>query len=101
MILWTGLTIELPTVDGGSTTGHRPRIDSPGDVPIEGEISMAQYEAARPTTFLSPETAAERVSSFLRSVYAWMCGGLAVTAATAVVVAASPAIVTAIATNRL
>jgi FtsH-binding integral membrane protein len=62
---------------------------------------MAQYEAARPTTFASPETAAERVSSFLRSVYAWMCGGLAVTAATAVVVAASPAIVTAIATNRL
>jgi FtsH-binding integral membrane protein len=62
---------------------------------------MAQYETARPTTFASPETAAERVSSFLRSVYAWMCGGLAVTAATAVVVAASPAIVTAIATNRL
>lgn len=62
---------------------------------------MAQYEAARPTTFASPETAAERVSSFLRSVYAWMCGGLAVTAATAMVIAASPAIVTAIATNRL
>ena len=62
---------------------------------------MAQYEAARPTTFASPEAAAERVSSFLRSVYAWMCGGLAITAATAVVVAASPAIVTAIATNRL
>ena len=37
---------------------------------------MAQYEAARPTTFASPEAAAERVSTFLRSVYAWMCVGL-------------------------
>jgi FtsH-binding integral membrane protein len=62
---------------------------------------MTPYEAARTTTFASPEAAAERVSSFLRSVYAWMCAGLAITAGTAVVVASSPAIVTAIAESRL
>jgi hypothetical protein len=43
----------------------------------------------------------ERVSSFLRAVYGWMCAGLAITAATAWVIAGSPAVVQAIATNRL
>src|ERR1700741_1316604 len=61
---------------------------------------MMPYENAR-TTIASPEAAAERISTFLRSVYAWMCAGLAVTAGTAVVVASSPAIVTTIAENRL
>src|SRR5216684_4840872 len=42
----------------------------------------------------------ERVSAFLRSVYGWMCAGLAITAATASFVASSPAMVTTIATNR-
>src|SRR5260370_42071130 len=41
-----------------------------------------------------------RVSIFLRSVYGWMCAGLAITAATASFVASSPAMVTTIATNR-
>ena len=44
---------------------------------------------------------AERVNAFLRSVYGWMCGGLAVTALTAMFVASSPGIVTAVASNRL
>jgi FtsH-binding integral membrane protein len=61
---------------------------------------MTPYEAARPATFPSPEIAAERVTSFLRSVYGWMCAGLAITAGTAVVVAATPAVVETIATNR-
>jgi FtsH-binding integral membrane protein len=62
---------------------------------------MTPYEAARPTTLTSPEAASERVSAFLRSVYAWMSAGLAITAGTAVVVAASPALVTTIAENRV
>ena len=41
------------------------------------------------------------VADFLRGVYGWMCGGLAITAATAWIVASSPAISTAIFTNRL
>jgi uncharacterized protein len=41
------------------------------------------------------------VADFLRGVYGWMCGGLAITAATAWVVASSPSIANAIFTNRL
>ena len=44
---------------------------------------------------------AERVTVFLRAVYGWMGVGLAVTASTAWLIAGSPAVVTAIATNRL
>ena len=43
----------------------------------------------------------EVLAAFLRGVYGWMCGGLAITAATAWIVASSPAIATAIFTNRL
>src|SRR6185295_1568057 len=42
----------------------------------------------------------ERVTEFLRGVYSWMGLGLAVTALTAWLIAGSPSIVTAIATNR-
>ena len=42
-----------------------------------------------------------RVAAFLRSVYGWMCAGLAITAGTAWFVAGSPGLVQAIATNRL
>lgn len=61
---------------------------------------MAQYEVARETTFASPE-ASERVTAFLRSVYAWMAGGLTITAVTASLVASSPSISLAIVQNRL
>ena len=61
---------------------------------------MAQYEVARETTFAPPE-ASERVTAFLRSVYAWMAGGLAITAVTASLVASSPAMSQAIVQNRL
>jgi FtsH-binding integral membrane protein len=44
---------------------------------------------------------AERESAFLRAVYGWMFVGLGVTAVTAWLVAASPAIAIAIASNRL
>src|SRR5262249_2788686 len=42
---------------------------------------------------------ADRASAFLTAVYGWMCGGLAITAATAWYVASSPAIVHAITAN--
>jgi FtsH-binding integral membrane protein len=42
----------------------------------------------------------ERVNAFLRGVYAWMCGGLAVTALTAWIIAGSPALIHAVVANR-
>jgi len=44
---------------------------------------------------------AERVNGFLRGVYGWMCAGLALTALTAWLVAGTPALVHALAANRL
>jgi FtsH-binding integral membrane protein len=44
---------------------------------------------------------AERVNGFLRGVYGWMCAGLAITALTAWIVAGTPALVYALAANRL
>jgi hypothetical protein len=41
------------------------------------------------------------LADFVRGVYGWMCGGLAITAATAWTVANSPAVATAIFGNRL
>jgi FtsH-binding integral membrane protein len=41
------------------------------------------------------------VADFLRGVYGWMCGGLAITAVTAFFVANSPTLVKAIYTNKL
>jgi FtsH-binding integral membrane protein len=57
--------------------------------------SFERYESAIPRAH-----EAEIVAAFLRGVYGWMCGGLAITAATAWLVAGSPAIVTAIVTNQ-
>src|SRR5213593_1653288 len=62
---------------------------------------MARYELTSAAQFTSPVAAAERIGTFLRAVYGWMCGGLAITALTASFVAASPSLVAAIATNRL
>jgi FtsH-binding integral membrane protein len=44
---------------------------------------------------------ADLVARFMRGVYGWMCGGLALTAATAWLVSSSPALVAAIFGNRL
>jgi FtsH-binding integral membrane protein len=61
---------------------------------------MAGFDSV-PSPYLGSERlAAERVTAFLRLVYGWMFAGLAVTAVVAYLVAGSPAIVTAIATNR-
>lgn len=50
---------------------------------------------------LTSEAEASRVAPFLRAVYGWMCLGLGITAVTAFAVASSPALVGAIATNKL
>lgn len=51
--------------------------------------------------FATSIPATELVNAFLRAVYGWMCVGLAITAASAWFIAGSPAIVRAVATNRL
>ena len=61
---------------------------------------MAGFETARTSWPVSEGAAAERVTAFLRVVYGWMFAGLAVTAAVAWIVAGSPTLIGAIATNR-
>jgi uncharacterized protein len=48
----------------------------------------------------SDAIAAERVTRFLRSVYGWMCAGLAITAAVAYGIVSSPALVGSLASNQ-
>jgi len=62
---------------------------------------MAPFEITPDRSFGASLPAAERVTLFLRSVYGWMCGGLAITAFTASVIASSPSFVYAVATNRV
>jgi FtsH-binding integral membrane protein len=62
---------------------------------------MARYEMTPDRPLAASLPIDERITTFLRSVYAWMCAGLAITAFTASVIASSPAIVVAVATNRL
>lgn len=61
---------------------------------------MARFEMTPEAPLAVPFSAEERVAAFLRAVYGWMCAGLAITAATALWVASSPALVVAIARNR-
>ena len=62
---------------------------------------MASTELSSGRGFASALPVAERVSMFLRAVYGWMCAGLAITAGTAWLIAGSPTVVMAIATNRV
>jgi FtsH-binding integral membrane protein len=59
------------------------------------------YESARLPYAGSATGVAERVTSFLRVVYGWMFAGLAVTAIVAWLVTGTPALVMAIASNRI
>jgi len=54
---------------------------------------MSQYPTSTDAAFTTPLAAEERVTAFLRSVYGWMCAGLAVTALVAWYVASSPSLV--------
>src|SRR5262245_42216474 len=56
--------------------------------------SLDRYEGAVPRARDS-----EVLAAFLRGVYGWMCGGLAITAATAWFVASTPSLARAIITN--
>ena len=56
--------------------------------------SFERYEGAVPRA-----RDAEILSAFLRGVYGWMCGGLAITAATAWLVAGTPAVARALIAN--
>jgi FtsH-binding integral membrane protein len=62
---------------------------------------MADFNPVPASTSLTAGADAERVTAFLRKVYGWMCAGLGVTAFVAFTVAASPAMVRAIASNQL
>jgi FtsH-binding integral membrane protein len=62
---------------------------------------MAPFETTPDRPFSASLPVEERVTAFLRSVYGWMCGGLAITALSASIIASSPAFVYAVATNRL
>jgi uncharacterized protein len=53
-----------------------------------------------PTVPISPVAAAERVTAFLRSVYGWMCVGLALTALVALQVASSPTLLRTLVANQ-
>src|SRR4029450_416486 len=60
---------------------------------------MRPYDATSDVRFSS--AVADQAGAFLSAVYGWMCAGLAITAATAWFVAASPTVVGAIASNRV
>jgi hypothetical protein len=62
---------------------------------------MDTYQVRPEVRAGSSAAAAERVTAFLRGVYGWMCVGLGVTAAVALGVASSPAIVRTLVTNQL
>jgi uncharacterized protein len=62
---------------------------------------MARVEITPDRQFGGAVPVEERVTAFLRSVYGWMGVGLAITALSASFIASSPALVTAIATNRI
>lgn len=62
---------------------------------------MAFSDLSSDSRFPAALPVADRVNAFLRAVYGWMAAGLAITAATAWLIAGSPVIVRAIATNRL
>jgi FtsH-binding integral membrane protein len=60
---------------------------------------MESYDRA--SGFPASVASAERVTAFLRSVYGWMCAGLAITAIVAYTIAGSPALVGALVSNHL
>jgi FtsH-binding integral membrane protein len=62
---------------------------------------MTSSELSTDRGFAASLPEAERVGIFLRAVYGWMCVGLAITAGAAWLIAGTPAVVVAIATNRL
>src|SRR4051812_39521146 len=54
------------------------------------EHLVPQYPMTPDAAFTTPFSAEERISTFLRSVYGWMCAGLAITAVVAFFIASTP-----------
>jgi uncharacterized protein len=75
------------------------RIDGQVCLPADEEIQMAQFETR--ATYAPQVEAGEQITTFLRSVYAWMAGGLAITALVATLVASSPSIMVALLGSKL
>jgi FtsH-binding integral membrane protein len=61
---------------------------------------MDRFEVTPSSAFRPAAVGAERVTAFLRAVYGWMFVGLGITAAVALSVASSPALLQAIFSNR-
>jgi FtsH-binding integral membrane protein len=59
------------------------------------------WQQPRQSSFLPADLRDERVGAFLARVYGWMFAGLLITAATAFVVASTPALIEAVIVNRL
>jgi hypothetical protein len=59
------------------------------------------WQQPRQPSFLPADIRDERVGAFLARVYGWMFAGLLITAATAFVVASTPALIEAVILNRL
>ena len=63
---------------------------------------MERFEETAATEFVGRGGAsAARVTAFLRTLYGWMCAGLAITALVAYSIASSPALVQVLVTNHL
>jgi FtsH-binding integral membrane protein len=58
---------------------------------------MDRYDMTSAPSWPGALTGSERVSTFLRAVYGWMCAGLGITALTAFFIASSPALAVTIA----
>ena len=72
-------------------TRRRPGDPRPiGNHPIARSPVHPIADSPPDTVFTTPFSAEERITAFLRSVYGWMCAGLAITAAVAFFVASSP-----------
>src|SRR2546430_15094647 len=62
---------------------------------------MNPFDRNPATAFPGSVATAERVTAFLRTVYGWMCAGLAVTGVVAYMVASSPALLQALVSNYM
>jgi FtsH-binding integral membrane protein len=62
---------------------------------------MEAFEARSDYRLETPVAVAERVTAFLRGVYGWMCVGLGITAAVALVVSSSPAMIGTLVQNQM
>jgi len=68
---------------------------------MDEETTMTSNDVRVNATLPAAVPIPDRVGAFLSAVYGWMCAGLAITATTAWLIAGSPTLVSAIASNRV